>query len=109
MNLTIPELERRLESCRQYIAPLNTFNSDPEFFGYCKASVEYIPLLIMLLKLEEDRARNIQNDDLWQEIERLRSRIATIEAINTKREHVFPTDIEDTHYHKPDQRLVFEE
>lgn len=113
MISTIPELEKRLQNNKQWLEQYynctDPSSDDSEFFGYCKASVEYIPLLITLLKLDEARVASIQNDDLWQEIEQLKSKIATLEAINTKRDQVFPSEIKDTHYHRPDPRLVFED
>ena len=108
--LDIYELERRQENCVQYIeryyANDPTLRKDEEILGHCKASLEYIPILLTLLRINRDRAKEIQNDDLWKEINRLQNRITELEAREVGLKDVFPTDIKDTHYHKPDYRLV---
>ena len=108
--LDICELERRQENCVQYIeryyANDPTLTKDEEILGHCKASLEYIPTLLTLLKINQTREREIQNDDLWREIDRLQNRIAELEASELGLTDIFPTEIKDTHYHKPDYRLV---
>lgn len=113
MMPTIPELECRREACLNYIE--RYYNADPncvhdeERLGYCKGSLEYLPFLITLLKIDQTRIREIQNDDLWREIDRLQNKIANLEAKEIGLGKIFPTDIKDTHYHRPDPRLVFED
>ena len=102
------ELEWRLENAARYI---ECYYANPGFgneerLGHCKAIVEYLPRLITLVKLEEKRNASIQDDDLWREIDRLQKRIAELEASKLDLKDIFPTEIKDTHYHKPDYRLV---
>jgi hypothetical protein len=108
MKFSIPVLEMQLEDATRYIEA--SFVSpkfvNEERLGYCKALIEYLPRLITILKIEEKRNASIQNDDLWQEIDRLQNRIAELEASKLDLTDIFPTEIKDTHYHKPDHRLV---
>ena len=108
MTPEISELEWRLENAVRYI---ECYYANPGFgneerLGHCKAIVEYLPRLITLMKLEEKRNASIQDDDLWREIDRLQNRIAELEANEVGLKDIFPTEIKDTHYHKPDYRLV---
>jgi hypothetical protein len=106
---TIATLEQSLQNSLQYIeryyADPNCVRDD-ERLGFCKGAVEYIPFLITLLKIDQTRQREIQNDDLWREIDRLQNKIANLETEEANFGKIFPTDIEDTHYYKPDPRLV---
>ena len=112
-NPDIYNLERQLEMAVKYI---ECYYANPEFgnaerLGYSRAVVDYAPKLLTLMKLESKRAGIIDNEDLWKEINRLSeqlkkqsSQISGTTTIDT------PTLIlEDTHYHKPDPRLVSEE
>lgn len=111
MKFSIPVLEMQLEDATRYIEASFT---NPKFvneerLGYCKALIEYLPRLITILKIEEKRNASIQDDDLWREIDRLQNRIAELEASELDLKDIFPTAIKDTHYHKPDPRLVGED
>ena len=108
MKFSVPVLEMQLEDATRYIEAsfANPKFVNEERLGYCKALIEYLPRLITILKIEEKRNASIQDDDLWREIDRLQNRIAELEATGLGLKDIFPTEIKDTHYHKPDYRLV---
>lgn len=113
MTPEISALEWQLENATRYI---ECYYANPGFgneerLGYCKAVTEYLPRLITLLKINEKRNASIQNNDLWQEINRLNDKIQEqVELL--ERSTILESSniiIKDTHYHRPDPRLVFED
>ena len=107
----IARLQWELEMSKKYI---ESYYANPGFgiderLGYCKAVVEYAPKLILMMKLNQKRASMIQDEDLWQQIKRLEDKVQEQAAELKRRALYTPPEIKDTHYHKPDPRLVSEE
>ncbi len=111
-NPDIYNLERQLEMAVKYI---ECYYANPEFgnaerLGYSRAVVDYVPKLLTLMKLESKRAGIIQNEDLWKEINKLSAQLKKqAEELGRTTVVETPTLIMDTHYHRPDPRLVSEE
>lgn len=112
-NPDIYELERELELATKYI---EYYYANPEFgnaerFGYSRAVVDYAPRLLTLMKLESKHAGIIENEDLWKEINRLSEQLKkqSSQILGTTTVDTPTLIIEDTHYHKPDPRLIMEE
>lgn len=110
MVTEISHLQLQLDNAVSYIEDYyaNPDVGDKEKLGYCKAVIEYLPRLLTLLKLNKDRSSMIQNDDLWKEINRLNDKIQE-QAEKLERSEIYETStiiIKDTHYNKPDPRLI---
>lgn len=110
-KFSIQSLEQKLEAAERYI---ESYYANPEcwpveLLGYSKAVVEFVPKLILLMKLDQKRATMIKDDELWQQVKRLEDKLQEQAAELERRALYTPPEIKDTHYHKPDPRLVMEE
>lgn len=101
--LEINELEKKLESCTRYLERVYVDKSNfykDEDIGYCKAVIEYLPRLLTLLRLEQYRATQIDDNYLWKEIERLQAKITTLE-----KQVAFDNYWRDIHSLNTDERI----
>jgi hypothetical protein len=112
-NPDVAKLQWELEMATKYI---EYYYANPEFgnaerFGYSRAVVDYAPRLLTLMKLESKRAGIIDNEDLWKEINRLSEQLKkqSSQTSGTTTVDTPTLIIKDTHYHKPDPRLIMEE
>lgn len=87
-------------------------HQDRELIGYCKGALEYLPQLIALTKLWTDQqCYGLHETALFEENADLREKLKTLEKQLLEDDFLSQSyiDIKDTHYVKPDPRLVFED
>ena len=87
-------------------------HQDKELIGYCKGALEYLPQLIVLTKLWTDQQRySLPEATLFEENADLTEKLKTLEKQLLEDDFLNQScvDIKDTHYVKPDPRLVFED